>query len=264
MKALARLLFRYVFGSEAIVFILIFPAIIFGIMGEALLFNPNNSIQPQQEHFNQVRSFISGVAVSTVISSGLFLIPTTIVDFKNSVLMKRIGATNVKPYGFVVVVLCLFILNSTFSFFYTRTIATLIYGWRKDMNWTVAWPPRLGVGFLWATLTMVTSIAVGLSIATVAKTVRRAVTFSNLIYFPVSILSGGLIPIQLVYGSKFLRALSWLNPFKYSLDPYFNSQQAFAHGYQLPHVQMVVFPFVVIAFVGLTALFVSRRLRWTE
>jgi hypothetical protein len=55
---------------------------------------------------------------------------------------------------------------------------------------------------------MFLSISIGLLIAAISPTVRRAMTFSRLIYMPMSILSGGLIPVSLIYSSKFLRILS--------------------------------------------------------
>jgi ABC-2 type transport system ATP-binding protein len=101
MKGLFKLLLQYVFASESLFFILLMPLILLGIMGEALIFAtyssiPNHVIKNAAEHKMAV-SFIAGISGTSVISSALFLIPITIVDFKNSVLMKRIGATNVKP-----------------------------------------------------------------------------------------------------------------------------------------------------------------------
>ena len=103
MKGLFKLLLQYVFASESLFFILIMPLILFGIMGEALIFAAPALIKTITEparHLLEEKtaaSFVSGISGTTVISSALFLIPITIVDFKNSVLMKRIGATNVKP-----------------------------------------------------------------------------------------------------------------------------------------------------------------------
>jgi ABC-type multidrug transport system permease subunit len=55
---------------------------------------------------------------------------------------------------------------------------------------------------------MLLAISIGMVIASLAATVRQVTTISNIIYFPISIMSGGLIPIQIVYGSSFLKGLS--------------------------------------------------------
>ena len=257
MKGLFKLLSQYIFASESIFFILIMPLILLGIMGEALIFGTSNTGSAQKIIAN---SFIAGISATTIISSALFLIPITIVDFKNSVLMKRIGATNIKPYQFLLLVVALFVCQSTFSFFYTRTIATLFFGNR--LGWDIAFKNNIFLGYAWVLFLMVLAISIGMVIASLAQTVRQVTAFSNIFYFPIAVLSGGLIPIQLAYSSKFLKNLSWANPYKYAIELYLRQEGAFKI-YTLPSWADYGFPLIVVGIVILCSYIVSKKLKWS-
>jgi ABC-type multidrug transport system permease subunit len=82
---------------------------------------------------------------------------------------------------------------------------------------------------------------------------------------PMSILSGGLIPVSLIYSSKFLRILSWFNPLKYAIEPYLQQQGAFAgSGYALEQWQYISYPFIVIMIALLCTLAAIKKLKWTS
>ena len=259
LKGLFKLLLRYVFASESIFFIMIMPVILFGIMGEAMIFGTTH-ILAQQKHL--ANSFIVGISGSTVISSALFLIPITIVDFKNSVIMKRIGVTNVRPWQFLMLIIGLFVIQSTFSFFYSRFVATMLFGSR--LGWSVAFPKNVAIGYLYTIMTMVLAISIGMMIASISPTVRRVTMISNILYFPVSMLSGGLIPISILYNSSFLRGLTWINPFKYTIDLYLNQQGAFPPGYGLQTWEIYTYPFIALAIIIFCGFVISKKLKWTS
>ena len=176
------------------------PLILFGIMGEAMIFgtttNIANASQQLSAQKSLANSFIAGISGTTIISSALFLIPITIVDFKNSVLMKRIGATNIKPYQFLLMVVVLFIVQSSFSFFYSRIVATIFFGNR--LGWHIAFLHNIAIGYLYAIQIMLVAISLGMLISSISQTVRQVTSISNIIYFPISVLSGGLIPASVI------------------------------------------------------------------
>jgi hypothetical protein len=76
-------------------------------------------------------------------------------------------------------------------------------------------------------------------------------------------MSGGLIPIQIVYGSSFLKGLSWANPFKYAVEPYLNQQGVFrGSGYALPSWADIGYPFIVVGLVLICATVITKKLKW--
>lgn len=260
MKGLSKLLARYIFASEALFMILLMPIMFYVIMGQAMVFGLGRLVGDKSVI---ARSLIAGIGGTTIISSAFTIIPITIVDFKNSVLMKRMGATNVKPIQFILVIVLLFFLQASFTFFYSRFIATLVFG--PQLGWSIAFQYNIGIGYLYSLIIMFLSIAIGLFIAAISPTVRRATMFSRLIYMPMSILSGGLIPVSIIYSSTFLRTLSWFNPLKYAIEPYLQQQGGFVGStYHLQEWQYIAYPFIVITIASLCIWFVSKKLKWTS
>ena len=134
MKALFKLLLKYVFASEALFMLILMPLMFYLIMGQAMVFGLSNFTgihDPDKLHALQrqiANSLIAGIGGTTIVSAAFSILPVTIVDFKNSVLMKRMGATNIKPITFILAIVLLFFIQSSFSFFYTRIAATIVFG----------------------------------------------------------------------------------------------------------------------------------------
>ena len=199
---------------------------------------------------------------TTIVSTALSIIPITIVDFQNSVLMKRMGATNIKLWQFILIIVILFLVQSTFSFFYTRFIATLFFGSR--LGWGIAFQNNVMLGFLYCFPVMLIAISLSFFIIAVTSTVRQTMLVSRLMYIPMSILSGGIVPVSVIYSTEFLRNLSWLNPLKYTLEPYLQEQNAFSGVYQLAEWQNISYPFISIIIVVSLLIFAAKRIRWTS
>ena len=269
MKALFKLLLKYVFASEALFILILMPLLFYLIMGEAMIFGLANITRGGNNVEHKIaNSLIAGIGGTTIVSTAFTILPVTIVDFKNSVLMKRMGATNIQPFHFILSIILLFFIQSTFSFFYTRAAATLIFGAR--LGWTVAFQYNIGLGFLHSIPIMILAVALGLFITSISSTVRRAMTLSRMLYMPMSILSGGLVPISVIYSSTFLKSLSWLNPLKYAIEPYLAQQNAFDKGgttgviYTLSQWQNISYPFIVGAISILAIYFAIRKIKWTS
>jgi len=63
-----------------------------------------------------LQQLVVGISVMQIISIGIFFVPQTIIEFKSSVLMKRIGATSIKPRLFVGVIIIMGVIFSVFAF----------------------------------------------------------------------------------------------------------------------------------------------------
>ena len=256
MKALGKLLFKYIFGGEGLFFIFIFPVLLLGIMGEIFI----SSSQPGMVH-DTARTFINGISVSSIISFGIMMISTIVTDFKTSVIMKRIGATKVSNLTFVGIILCIFLFTSFFSFFYVRLIGTLLYGWRDGINWNVGFYSGMWNGIPWVMLAAAISVLLGLLISSLCKNIKQVQMIGNLIYFPISILSGGFAPITSIKNSSFLNGLSYINPFKYSLDPYYD--KIGTQGLDISTGEIFIYLAASLAIISLLIILIKKNLKWT-
>ncbi|WP_338988320.1 hypothetical protein [Spiroplasma endosymbiont of Dasysyrphus albostriatus] len=61
--------------------------------------------QMEGDTVKSLHTLVGSISMLQPMAVGIFIIPQTIVEFKNSVLMKRIGATNIKPIFFVLSVM---------------------------------------------------------------------------------------------------------------------------------------------------------------
>lgn len=56
--------------------------------------------------------------------------------------------------------------------------------------------------------------------ASIFRSTTSFIAISNVFYLPVAFLSGGFIPIELINGNDILKYVTYINPFKYCLDPF--------------------------------------------
>ncbi|WP_339043295.1 hypothetical protein [Spiroplasma endosymbiont of Apeira syringaria] len=91
---------------------------------------------------------IAGIAIVNIISVGIFIIPQTIIEFKLSVLLKRIGATNIHPLFFVTAVIIIGVFASIISFLWTLLWGGIYFG--GTYGWSViALPTQIGASIPW-------------------------------------------------------------------------------------------------------------------
>lgn len=88
---LLNLMFKYYLkGFFVPFFLIVYPILILGIQGESI----RHTGADVAGTITAVKQMIAGIAIVNIISVGIFIIPQTIIEFKLSVLLKRIGATN--------------------------------------------------------------------------------------------------------------------------------------------------------------------------
>lgn len=91
----------YMTGFFGPFFVVIFPIIMLFILGHANKAQALISGDP----VGFMRQMVSGIMITTLISTGIMGLPLTIVDFKTSTLIKRIGAADIKKSTFLIVIL---------------------------------------------------------------------------------------------------------------------------------------------------------------
>lgn len=249
---LISLMLKYYYkGFFVPFFLLAYPILILFLQGFAF------SDQPPVNGILPIHSLVGSISMVQAMSVGIFIIPQTILEFKNSVLMKRIGATNIRPVFFVTSVIFIGFVFIVLSFLWTLLWAGIFFGnrfgWRQAALPTDVWPT---LPFL--ALLIITSISLGMMFASIFRSTTSFIAVSNVFYLPVAFLSGGFIPIEMITNNDILKYITYINPFKYCLDPFlagWNGKFIF---------QSIYYAYIPIslAIIGVCIGFAGWKLRW--
>ncbi len=180
-------------------FTFVFPVMLYGILGSIM--NAN--------------LLFAGMIAMSALGTGISGMPFAILELKKSVLMKRIGASPVKPSVFTTVIITYYTLTIFISILWLM-IWSLIFFQNpeifKPLGTVVGF-----FGFLYGNiLNIVVSLAVGFAISAVSKSEVQAQTFGMLIYFPSTFLSGQFVSIDSIANSEVMNWISRFIPFRYT------------------------------------------------
>ncbi|MCV3754167.1 ABC transporter permease [Ureaplasma zalophigenitalium] len=166
-------------------------------------------------------------------------LPTALFEFKKSTLLKRIGATNIKPINFLLFTASYYFLIMIFSGLWTALISLVIFGSRYFQVGKEIYSFNLGVGedlqkiivrspslkdlfsrIHWASyiysfiaLTIV-SLAVGLFIVSISKSILTIQGIGSTLLIFTMFLSGQVLPLAQIVKVEAMWYLSYLTPFK--------------------------------------------------
>lgn len=220
---LISLMLKYYYKGFFVPFFLIaYPILILFLQGFAFSEmgpDPVTGVLP-------IHSLVGSISMVQAMSVGIFIIPQTILEFKNSVLMKRIGATNIRPVFFVISVIIIGFIFILVAFLWTLLWAGIFFGQRFGWR-VVALPTDILPTIPFLIILIITSIALGMMFASVFRSTTSFIAISNVFYLPIAFLSGGFIPVSMIESSAILKNITYINPFKYCLDPFlaaWNSQ----------------------------------------
>lgn len=213
---LINLMLKYYYKGFFVPFFLVaYPILILFLQGFAF-----STLQTSSN--NYLHTLVGSICMVQAMSVGIFIIPQTILEFKNSVLMKRIGATNIKPVFFVSSVIFIAFIFILAAFLWTLLWAGILFG--SKYGWAnISLPKDIGSAIPFLIILFVTSISIGMMFASIFKSSTAFIAISNVFYLPIAFLSGGFVPIQLINGSEVLKYVTYINPFKYCLDPFLNA-----------------------------------------
>lgn len=239
----------YIKGGAVPFFVFVFPIL--------LLFLEGFAFKGMENGRSLLHSLVGSMAIMQVIATGVFIIPQTILEFKNSVLMKRIGATNIKPLFFVLSINVMGIVFMTIGLLWTLLWAGIMFG--NEFGWAnVATPKQIGSLLPFLVLILFSSIGLGMMLSSIFKSTTAYVAVSNVIYMPVAFLSGGFLPIELIQGSEVLKYVSYINLFKYSVDPYMASW----NGSFKFSLEFGIYIGVAIGLICVYGTIAGKKLRW--
>ncbi|MBP1525782.1 MAG: ABC transporter ATP-binding protein/permease [Spiroplasma ixodetis] len=253
---LLNLMFKYYLkGFFVPFFLIVYPILILGIQGESI----RHTGADVAGTITAVKQMIAGIAIVNIISVGIFIIPQTIIEFKLSVLLKRIGATNIHPLFFVTAVIIIGVFASIISFLWTLLWGGIYFG--GTYSWSViALPTQIGASIPWIIIIFITTIGLGIMLASLFKTITSFIAVANVLYLPVAYLSGSIMPIDWITSSKVLNIISYFSPFKYSTLPYFECWNGtFKMTWEM-YLYGGISLIILAIFMGIAA----RKLKWQD
>lgn len=166
-----------------------------------------------------LKEIIQGITVVQIISIGIFVMPETIIDFKNSVILKRIGATHIKSSVFIISLAILGILFGFFTYFWSILWAGIFFagnhGWANLLDLK-----NLGTALPFLIIILASSSGFGLMLTIFFKSSASFIAASNFAFVIISFLSGGFTPIRTLELDNVLKILVYFNPFYYVIHLY--------------------------------------------
>ncbi len=217
---LFNLVSKYFLQNKVVPFyIILYPIISLFLVGRAIQFlTPDLS---EKEKLLYVQTLIIGVAIVQILSIGIFVMPEMIIEFKKSVLLKRIGATGIKPLSFNLTIINIGFLLTLISFVWSTLWSGIIFGYEWGWN-NVLLIDRVLKGLPLLILLLISATAFGLMIAAFFKTSSAFLGAANLIYAVIAILSGGFVPLAILEKSEILKNLMYINQFQYITGLYWD------------------------------------------
>ncbi|WP_308149479.1 ABC transporter permease [Spiroplasma sp. AdecLV25b] len=202
MLAMFRLLLGYLKKSfHSIFFGFVFPIIMLTILVAVLGGD------------NAANTVLPGLVMSASPVLGIVTLAMTYSDFKQSIIIKRIGATPLRPWEFISSILIFHVILIFIGSFWTLGIGAALY--HNQINWgAINW----GYVLLSILLSSVMCSAVGVMVGILAPDFKVANAFSLLLYLPTSFLSGQYIPYQGISKQPALVIIAKIIPFSYPVS----------------------------------------------
>lgn len=204
MLAMFQLLFGYFKKSfHSIFFGFIFPIIMLTILVAVLA--PSNP--------NAAQTVLPGLVMSASPVLGIVTLSMTYSDFKQSIIIKRIGATPLRPWQFISSILIFHVILIFIGSFWTLGIGGALY--HSQINWgLINW----GFVILAILLLSIMCSAIGIIVGILASDFKVANAFALLLYLPTSFLSGQYIPYMAIKGQPSLVIIAKIIPFSYPVS----------------------------------------------
>ena len=202
--AIYRLFMRYYFKSFVGPFFnFVFPVLIFAILGE--LMNP--------------AYMLPGIIAMVAAAQGIMNMPFAIIELKKSVLLKRIGASPVKPIKFTIVIVTWYTFMVLASVMWLMLWALILHPSEIDTLYS-----GLGkhhgaslIGFIYGNLlNIIVCLMIGFAIASFAKSENHAQAIGMLFYFPSTFLAGQFIAIDTIAQNEVMNWISRFMPLRYT------------------------------------------------
>jgi ABC-2 type transport system permease protein len=172
-----------------------------------------------------IQFIVPGIMGIIPMSVGVSSLPAVIVDFKKSVLMKRIGATPIKRWMFSSVVITYFVFISILTTAWTFLWLVIIYSGKQidptsgveKYTFVIITSSIKWGSFLFAQLlSLVMAMSIGFFIGISTPSATAAGAIGALVSILSNFLSGQLISLNVINGVAALKVISYFIPFRYT------------------------------------------------
>ncbi|MGL5640422.1 MAG: ABC transporter permease, partial [Mycoplasmoidaceae bacterium] len=170
---------------------------------------------------------IVGIMTFQVLQTGIQILPEAIIEFKQSVILKRIGSTPIKAIDFVLIMMSYYFCVIFVQFWWIVLWTTLAFGFIEFGTGIPEVTDKiLGIDLLWkgnvdwfsffitSMYTSVLAIVVGLFIASVSKSSIHSQVIGGITFFITMFLSGNFISIQTIDSMGAMKYISMITPFR--------------------------------------------------
>ena len=165
---------------------------------------------------NQFAISFPVVVTSGIMSVTLMIIPTLIIDLRKSLILKRIGTSQISTHHFVFILVMYFyfwiFVTIAYSFVLFAIISPIAIGWDR------AWQNHFVGGTIYASLILGTmGIVVSVFIGTLCKNAMIASAISFIVIFFSMFTSGLLMPFSIIRQIDAMRILNYFLPFNWPM-----------------------------------------------
>ncbi|MGL4616974.1 MAG: ABC transporter permease [Mycoplasmoidaceae bacterium] len=170
---------------------------------------------------------IVGIMTFQILQTGIQILPEAIIEFKQSVILKRIGSTPIKAIDFIMIMISYYFCVIFVQFWWIVLWTTLAFGFLEfGTGIPESTDKILGIDLLWngnvdwfgffitSMYTSILAIVVGLFIASVSKSSIHSQVIGGIIFFTTMFLSGNFVPIQTIDSMGGMKYISMLTPFR--------------------------------------------------
>lgn len=206
ISAVYRLVFRgYFLNGGAFFYSIFYPFLLLLFLGLLKLGNTNNA--------ESIKAVLSGLMVLTVVDAGLFALNTRLQEWKEeSTIIKSIGAIGVKKGEFLFSFGLFYMLIMTIEASWLISLAFILQRATGSIAVDNIKPIFIITGFI---IGAFFSMTIGICLGVMIHDENTAILIAILITFPISFVSGQLLPLSIIENTKTLNVISEIFPQRY-------------------------------------------------
>ncbi|WP_215826469.1 ATP-binding cassette domain-containing protein [Spiroplasma endosymbiont of 'Nebria riversi'] len=162
---------------------------------------------------SKIKNMIVAALMIQVMITGFQIISGTIVEFRNSIIVKHFGSINIKPKTFFLTVILFGCILSLFTILITLFWTTIIFGRQFNISELLSFINLPVIGYL--IFSIIISISFGVLLATFFKTQKKHMLISNALFLPMMLFSGIFLSKFKFDKNLIFKIFSYLSIFKY-------------------------------------------------
>lgn len=173
-------------GMDMVIFALILPVVMMGILG--IIYGNKPAFEGAEYSF-LAQSF-GAVSTIAVCAGGVMGLPLVISDYRQRKILKRFWVTPASPALLLAVQAAVYAIYAFASLILNAAVFAFVFGGRLSGSW--------GLFFAAFLYVMVSMFSIGIMVGGVAPNAKIAGIAASVLYFPMLILSGATLPYEVM------------------------------------------------------------------